>query len=449
MPRKASQLLLIPALVALAACGSGGEANAPDATASASAEPQGGADAMASNDPAAGQAAQHPDAAQIPDAEERPIMQAQVVLDRQGFSPGVIDGAMGQSTKAALRGFQRARGLTESGELDDATSQAMSEWSNIAATRVVTIPESFAVGRFEALPDDPAEQAKRERLGYESLDEKLAERFHTTIETLEMLNPGGRPATLGSATLTAASTTPASGTPTGTTGRAPAPARSTTASPSAQANATGTPAATPATTSSSPSPGTTSGQAGTATPGPQSRFAAGQQIRVPNIGADRIDASADLDNRWRMTLRDLGVGTGQPKATRIVADKSDSVLMVYDEADKLVAQFSITSGSSNDPLPLGDWKVLGVAHNPTFAFNPELFWDVPDSTEKQQLPPGPNGPVGVVWIDLSKEHYGIHGTPEPQTIGRAQSHGCVRLTNWDAARLAQMVSPGTEVEFRA
>jgi lipoprotein-anchoring transpeptidase ErfK/SrfK len=74
---------------------------------------------------------------------------------------------------------------------------------------------------------------------------------------------------------------------------------------------------------------------------------------------------------------------------------------------------------------------------------------VPDHEEKQQLPPGPNGPVGVVWIDLTKEHYGIHGTPEPQTIGRAESHGCVRLTNWDAARLAQMVSGSTKVLFEA
>ena len=71
------------------------------------------------------------------------------------------------------------------------------------------------------------------------------------------------------------------------------------------------------------------------------------------------------------------------------------------------------------------------------------------SDEKATLPPGPNGPVGVVWIDLSKEHYGIHGTPAPETIGRAESHGCVRLTNWDAARLAEMVSGSTQVVFQA
>jgi len=114
-----------------------------------------------------------------------------------------------------------------------------------------------------------------------------------------------------------------------------------------------------------------------------------------------------------------------------------------------VAAFTVTTGSRHDPLPIGDWKVKGVACNPPFAYNPELFWDVDEGQDKQRLPPGPNGPVGVVWIDLTKDHYGIHGTPEPALIGRTQSHGCVRLTNWDAARLAQMVSGSTKVSFVA
>jgi lipoprotein-anchoring transpeptidase ErfK/SrfK len=83
-----------------------------------------------------------------------------------------------------------------------------------------------------------------------------------------------------------------------------------------------------------------------------------------------------------------------------------------------------------------------VAKLPSFHYNPDLFWDAKAKDDKETLPSGPNSPVGVVWIDLSKEHYGIHGTPEPATIGRTTSHGCIRLTNWDAARLAQMVRPG-------
>jgi len=107
----------------------------------------------------------------------------------------------------------------------------------------------------------------------------------------------------------------------------------------------------------------------------------------------------------------------------------------------------VTTGSENDPLPIGEWKVNGVSLNPTFNYNPKLFWDADPADAKAKIPPGPNNPVGLVWIDLSKEHYGIHGSPEPTTIGKTESHGCVRLTNWDAVKLAGMVKPGTRVVF--
>ncbi|MBW8708923.1 MAG: L,D-transpeptidase, partial [Alphaproteobacteria bacterium] len=116
---------------------------------------------------------------------------------------------------------------------------------------------------------------------------------------------------------------------------------------------------------------------------------------------------------------------------------------VLDGAGKLVALFPATIGSRHDPLPIGTWKIRGVAKLPSFHYNPDLFWDAGGKDDKAKLPPGPNSPVGVVWIDLSKEHYGIHGTAEPQMISRTSSHGCIRLTNWDAAKLAQMVRPGT------
>ena len=119
------------------------------------------------------------------------------------------------------------------------------------------------------------------------------------------------------------------------------------------------------------------------------------------------------------------------------------------DAGKLAAVYTATMGSQHDPLPLGRWKILGIDKNPKFHYNPELFWDAKAGAEKAMLPAGPNGPVGVVWIAISKPHYGIHGTPHPETIGRAESHGCVRLTNWDAARLAQMVSSKTELLFEA
>lgn len=115
----------------------------------------------------------------------------------------------------------------------------------------------------------------------------------------------------------------------------------------------------------------------------------------------------------------------------------------YGGDGRLVAACAVTIGSEHDPLPIGEWKVKGGGTNPTFVYHPELFWDVDDSEAKQHLPPGPNSPVGVVGIDLDKEHYGIHSTPESRLIGRSESHGCVRLANWDAARLALMVSGRT------
>ena len=107
----------------------------------------------------------------------------------------------------------------------------------------------------------------------------------------------------------------------------------------------------------------------------------------------------------------------------------------------------VTSGSEHDPLPIGEWLVNGVSRNPTFNYNPDLFWDADPAHSKTLLPAGSNGPVGVVWIDISKEHYGLHGTPEPGQVGHSMSHGCVRLTNWDALTLAAMVKKGTPVIF--
>ena len=402
--------LAISILALLAGCNSG-SGNSSNETAAAATSTSPTQDQMAAHDPAPGQQP----LVDLADAQPRPTMQLQVVLDRLGFTPGVVDGKPGSSTSNAIQGFQDANDIEPTGKLDDATKQALARWDNIPATRVVTVPEDFAAGPFYAIPDHAAEQAKMASLGYTSLDEKLAERFHTTMDTLKALNPGGRPARPGA--------TPASAAP------APEPSASAAAAPSPVASS--------------------SGAGFTPQPGPPSLFRAGQRLRVPNVGADEIVAGAIDDSDWLHTLQTLGVGSEQPKADKLVVSKSKGTLKVFDKAGKLVAMYTATMGSTHDPLPLGNWKVKGVAHNPPFEYDPSLFWDVPDSAAKQKLPPGPNGPVGVVWIDLTKEHYGIHGTPEPQTIGRAESHGCVRLTNWDAARLAGMVSPGTKVLFEA
>jgi lipoprotein-anchoring transpeptidase ErfK/SrfK len=182
--------------------------------------------------------------------------------------------------------------------------------------------------------------------------------------------------------------------------------------------------------------------------GPQAKVGPGARLRFPNVlpGSRAYDAKLPPD--WRQTLSSLNVSARQPQGARVVVDKSEGALKVYDDADRLVAQFPATMGSEHDPLPIGKWTIKGAAYNPSFHYNPDLFWDADGKDEKQKLPPGPNGSVGVIWLDLSKPHYGIHGTPSPETIGRAESHGCIRLTNWDAARLSLMVKPGTPAVFQ-
>jgi lipoprotein-anchoring transpeptidase ErfK/SrfK len=137
--------------------------------------------------------------------------------------------------------------------------------------------------------------------------------------------------------------------------------------------------------------------------------------------------------------------TGPPpgKAARVVVSKSRRSVEALDAEGHVLSWYPATIGSDHDPLPIGQWKILGVSRNPDFHYNPDLFWDAESTDTKARLSPGPNNPVGVAWIDLSKAHYGIHGTPEPSTIGKTQSHGCIRLTNWDVWELQQMVSPGT------
>ena len=104
-----------------------------------------------------------------------------------------------------------------------------------------------------------------------------------------------------------------------------------------------------------------------------------------------------------------------------------------------------STGSQYDPLPIGTWKIEGVHANPVYHYNPKLFWDAEPGDKKAKVAPGPNNPVGVAWIDLSKPHYGIHGTPVPGHVGKTESHGCIRLTNWSAAEVAGLVAAGTEV----
>jgi lipoprotein-anchoring transpeptidase ErfK/SrfK len=157
---------------------------------------------------------------------------------------------------------------------------------------------------------------------------------------------------------------------------------------------------------------------------PDAAFAEGETISV-------VDPGEPLD-------RDV-------KYIRVL--KRLSRLSAYDTAGRLVADYPVTIGSDTMPSPEGIVRVIAIAHDPTYHYDPEVNFQQGENTDPLILPPGPNGPVGSVWIDLSRPTYGIHGTPEPSVLFQKSSHGCVRLTNWDAQELAATVREGTVVEF--
>jgi lipoprotein-anchoring transpeptidase ErfK/SrfK len=281
----------------------------------------------------------------------------QVLLDKQGFSPGQIDGKPGANFSHALAAFQSARSLAGSGQPDCATWKALGGDNAAVATVSYTITESDVKGPFaKTIPKSLPEQAGLPALDYTSAAERLAEKFHTSPAMLQQLNPGVR-------------------------------------------------------------------------------YAANSAIKVPAVTPFDVDAP-------------------KPAADPAAADatlkvsRDESAVRVTRLDGTLIFFAPVTTGSEHDPLPVGDWKVTGVNWHPAFHYNPDLFWDAKASDARATLKPGPNNPVGIVWIDVNIEHYGMHGTPEPANVGHTESHGCVRLTNWDAARLAALVKPGTPVLFR-
>jgi lipoprotein-anchoring transpeptidase ErfK/SrfK len=280
----------------------------------------------------------------------------QVLLDRQGFSPGQIDGKPGPNFSHAMAALQKTQGLNASGKPDCATWKALTGGDAEPLITNYTVTGGDLDGPFETkIPPRLDQQAALPELGYQSALEELGERFHASPALLQQLNPG-------------------LALKVGTSIRVPAVAR----------------------------------------------FNPGLKPAVDPAAADVTITVSRSDSSLRAT-------------------RADGTILFY---------APVTTGSVHDPLPTGDYKVLGLRWHPSFHYNPDLFWDAQDADEKATIKPGPNNPVGIVWIALNLEHYGLHGTPEPGRIGHAESHGCVRLTNWDAARVAALVKPGTPVLFR-
>ncbi len=279
----------------------------------------------------------------LPEGASPLTVKLQVLLDRAGANPGVIDGVAGENVTRAIRGFEEISGLAVDGIMNQELWERLRSPEPIAVTYTITPADlEKMVG---SIPTDYAEMAEMEWLGFTSGAEALAEKFHMDQDFLISLNPAAR-------------------------------------------------------------------------------FVAGETIVV-------IDPST------------------QPvvEVSRIVADKNNERLVIYGDNDRPVIIYPATIGSDSTPSPRGTHEIKGVAVFPTYAYDPDINFQQAANTEKLTIPAGPNNPVGSIWIDLTEPTYGIHGTPDPSKISKTSSHGCVRLTNWDAAELGKLVKPGIEVTF--
>ncbi|WP_225612085.1 L,D-transpeptidase [Paracoccus sp. PAR01] len=286
------------------------------------------------------------DGGDLPAGQSALTAKVQILLDRSGISPGVVDGWRGGMSESALKAFQRREGMPMTGRMSPDLWSRLHVYAAEALTDEYTITQADAAGLVDKIPADYADKAAMRSQGYTSVLERLSERFHMDEKFLALLNPGVK-------------------------------------------------------------------------------FEPGATISVTRP-AKPIRATV----------------------TRIIIDKETRRVAAYDVKGRMVADYPATVGSSDTPSPHGTHLVKAVALDPTYTYNPQRNFKQGKNDRVLIIPPGPNGPVGDVWIDLSEPTYGLHGTATPSRLFVNQSHGCVRLTNWDARELAHMVKANvTTVEF--
>ena len=301
------------------------------------------------------------------DSDPSLITKAEVLLDRDHFSPGEIDGMDGDNYRNAVRAFQQANNLSPTGILDAATWSALTSNASGSVLKPYTITDGDLAGPFDKeIPVDLKRMAQVHGLSYTSPLAELAEKFHMNMEFLRKLNP-------------------------------------------------------------------------------RADFKhSGQEIVVADVKPLNLRAGRDT---FEAIPPSNSEGAANESVATIVVDKPARNLRAYNKEGRLLAFYPATIGSEEKPAPSGTFKVRGVSWNPDYIYDPKFAWKGVSVRHKLTIRPGPNNPVGLVWIDLTAPTYGIHGTPEPASIGKTESHGCIRLTNWDAADLAAMVRPGAVVKF--